>query len=281
MTPGLGSVQELREALRDVLATLDDVLQSARAGTKPNWDQVRFYLAHGQAVLSTLSGEANERQRALEEAAKVADDFGASVKGDLLYPTEHAHRRGMKDGAKEIARAIRALSGGKERARDSHSIPRSALLEKAGQGKEQQAPKSTCSVCGDIHDEQAGDKTAILKGAGSSSVSLASPAFLSPGKPEPSLPTRRFRCLKCDVVGDSLTQPCENCGGTVKEIVRERVSGNPQGTPEPDAIWWRRMEYIFREAPFPWRHRWGGDAREFIQGVDIALSGRSEQGDRT
>jgi hypothetical protein len=37
-----------------------------------------------------------------------------------------------------------------------------------------------------------------------------------------------------------------------------------------DDLWWARMEYLFRELPFPVRHRWGGDAHEFVEGIDVA-----------
>lgn len=39
-----------------------------------------------------------------------------------------------------------------------------------------------------------------------------------------------------------------------------------------EAQWWKRMQYLFRELPFEIRHRWGGDAREMVQGIDAAIS---------
>jgi len=40
---------------------------------------------------------------------------------------------------------------------------------------------------------------------------------------------------------------------------------------DPEARWWRRMEYLFRELPFEIRHRWGGDAQEMVEGIDHAI----------
>ncbi len=33
-----------------------------------------------------------------------------------------------------------------------------------------------------------------------------------------------------------------------------------------------RMEYLFHALPFSERHRWGGDVREFIEGIDFAIA---------
>lgn len=36
--------------------------------------------------------------------------------------------------------------------------------------------------------------------------------------------------------------------------------------------WWARMEYLFRALPFEIRHRWGGDAQEMVEGIDLAIA---------
>ena len=47
--------------------------------------------------------------------------------------------------------------------------------------------------------------------------------------------------------------------------------------PDNDDLWWDRIAYLFEELPFPIRHRWGGDVREFVEGLDIARERRRKK----
>ena len=63
---------------------------------------------------------------------------------------------------------------------------------------------------------------------------------------------------------------------TTKHVVpewRDDVEALEWAIKESDE-WWARMEYLFAALPFPIRHQWGGDAREFVQGLDVARGPR-------
>lgn len=46
-----------------------------------------------------------------------------------------------------------------------------------------------------------------------------------------------------------------------------------KGPPVQDGLTATEVEFLFRELPFPVRHRWGGDANEFVEGIREQLRG--------
>ena len=60
-------------------------------------------------------------------------------------------------------------------------------------------------------------------------------------------------------------------------IARLSAPAGP-GSEGGEAIWWARMEYLFEALPFVVRHRWGGDAREMVEGLDAARAALEASG---
>lgn len=67
------------------------------------------------------------------------------------------------------------------------------------------------------------------------------------------------------------------CAQAADAIARLSAPAGP-GSEGGEAIWWARMEYLFGALPFVVRHRWGGDAREMVEGLDAARAALEASG---